>query len=177
MWEKEKSLVTSNFSFSHSVFKRLVQQTRKNQGLFGKGLNVYQKLKFALGRVENIMGHGENAGFQHFLLFPKGFFLSEVKSGLGAKELMKKCRFLLVCTYEACSSGEVSISDRVYYLYTTDLTLTFFKQFVFSPSNHTQPSFSNPLNINFCYISVLTLLYIARPIDNNLCKRKLFTTY
>ena len=34
----EKLLVTSNFSFSHSVFKRLVLQTRKNQGLFGKGL-------------------------------------------------------------------------------------------------------------------------------------------
>ena len=33
-------------------------------------LNVYQKLKFALGRVENIVGKGENAGFQHFLLFP-----------------------------------------------------------------------------------------------------------
>ena len=30
--------VTSNFSFSHIVFKRLVLQTRKNQGLFGKGL-------------------------------------------------------------------------------------------------------------------------------------------
>ena len=38
MWEKEKLLVTSNFSFSHIVFKRLVLQTRKNQGLFGKGL-------------------------------------------------------------------------------------------------------------------------------------------
>ena len=34
-WEKEKLLVTSNFSFSHSVFKRLALQTRKNQGLFG----------------------------------------------------------------------------------------------------------------------------------------------
>ena len=31
-------IVTSNFSFSRSVFKRLVLQTRKNQGLFGKGL-------------------------------------------------------------------------------------------------------------------------------------------
>ena len=40
MWEKEKLLVTSNFSFSHSVFKRLVLETRKNQGLFGKGLRV-----------------------------------------------------------------------------------------------------------------------------------------
>ena len=28
----------SNFSFTHSVFKRLVLQTHKNQGLFGKGL-------------------------------------------------------------------------------------------------------------------------------------------
>ena len=38
LWEKEKLLVTSNFSFSHCVFKRLVLQTCKNQGLFGKGL-------------------------------------------------------------------------------------------------------------------------------------------
>ena len=38
LWVKEKLLVTSNFSFSHSVFKSLVRQTRKNQGLFGKGL-------------------------------------------------------------------------------------------------------------------------------------------
>ena len=28
------------FSFSHCVFKRLIQQTRKNQGLFGKGLRM-----------------------------------------------------------------------------------------------------------------------------------------
>ena len=41
LWEKEKLLVTSNFSFSHSVFKRPIQQTRKNQGLFGKGLKDY----------------------------------------------------------------------------------------------------------------------------------------
>ena len=38
LWKKEKLLVTSNFSYSHSVFKRLVLQTRKNQGLFGKEL-------------------------------------------------------------------------------------------------------------------------------------------
>ena len=40
MWEKKKLLVTSNFFFSHSVFKRLVLQTRQYQGLFGKGLNA-----------------------------------------------------------------------------------------------------------------------------------------
>ena len=34
---------------------------------------VTQKLKFALGRVENIVGKRENAGNQHFLLFPQCF--------------------------------------------------------------------------------------------------------
>ena len=38
LWEKEKLLVTSNFSFSHSFFSRRVLQTRKDHGLFGKGL-------------------------------------------------------------------------------------------------------------------------------------------
>ena len=44
MWEKKKLLVTSNFFFSHIVFKRLVLQTRKNQGLFGKGLLEIENL-------------------------------------------------------------------------------------------------------------------------------------
>ena len=38
MWEKEKMLVVSNFSFFHSVFKILILQACKTQGLFGKGL-------------------------------------------------------------------------------------------------------------------------------------------
>ena len=38
MWEKEKLLITSNFSFSYSVTERLVLQTRIKQGLFGKVL-------------------------------------------------------------------------------------------------------------------------------------------
>ena len=42
--EKEKLLVTSNFSFSHSVFKRLILQTCKNQGLFVKGLKQIKLL-------------------------------------------------------------------------------------------------------------------------------------
>ena len=37
--EKEKLLVTSNFSFSHGVFKRLLKQTRKNQGLLWERVN------------------------------------------------------------------------------------------------------------------------------------------
>ena len=36
-------------------------------------INGIQTLKFALERVENIVGKGENAGYQHFLLFPPCF--------------------------------------------------------------------------------------------------------
>ena len=37
-WEKKKLLDTSNFSFSHSVFKGFTVVTHKIKGLFGKGL-------------------------------------------------------------------------------------------------------------------------------------------
>ena len=36
-------------------------------------MNVNQKIKFDTGRVENIVSKGENAGYQHFLLFPQCF--------------------------------------------------------------------------------------------------------
>ena len=36
-------------------------------------INDTQKLKFVLGMVEKIVGKGENAGNQHFLLFPYCF--------------------------------------------------------------------------------------------------------
>ena len=36
-------------------------------------INVREKFKFVLGRLENITGKGENTGYQHFLLFPQCF--------------------------------------------------------------------------------------------------------
>ena len=42
----------------------------KLKSLADDRISVTEKLKFVLGRVENIMGKGENAGYQHFLLFP-----------------------------------------------------------------------------------------------------------
>ena len=37
-------------------------------------MNVTQKEEFVLGPVENILGKGENADYQHFLpFFPKRF--------------------------------------------------------------------------------------------------------
>ena len=38
LWEKEKLLVTSNFSFFHSVFKRLVSRGCQKVSLCGNGL-------------------------------------------------------------------------------------------------------------------------------------------
>ena len=52
LWEKEKLLVTSNFFFSHSVFKRLLQHTSKNKGLFGKWLICRSKtIRFRIHSV------------------------------------------------------------------------------------------------------------------------------
>ena len=49
-------------------------------------INVIKELKFVLGREENIVGKGENAGYQHFLLFPQCFqrlsFLGSSKVGI-----------------------------------------------------------------------------------------------
>ena len=36
-------------------------------------LNLTEKLKSVKGRVENIVGKGENAGYEQFLLFPQCF--------------------------------------------------------------------------------------------------------
>ena len=47
-------------------------------------IDVNKKFKFGLGRVKNIVGKGENAGYQHFLLFStmlfKGLFFRVVKN-------------------------------------------------------------------------------------------------
>ena len=39
---------------------------------------VTEKLKFVFGRIENIVGKGENARYHHFLLFPQCFLQSIV---------------------------------------------------------------------------------------------------
>ena len=48
-------------------------------------INVAQMIISVLDRVENIVGKGENAGYQHFLLFPQCFqkdsFLWSLKFG------------------------------------------------------------------------------------------------
>ena len=49
--------------FDLSKFKAFADDNRE----------VSKRLIFVLGRVENIMGNGENDGYQHFLLLPLYF--------------------------------------------------------------------------------------------------------
>ena len=44
--------------------------------------NVNEKLKFDFRQVENLVGKGENAGYQHFLLFPQRFQKSSFSGSL-----------------------------------------------------------------------------------------------
>ena len=48
LWKKEKLLIMRNFSLFHNVFRRLVLQTHKNQGLFGKGLGLHCLLPYCM---------------------------------------------------------------------------------------------------------------------------------
>ena len=45
----------------------------KFKALADDNMYVNEQLKFGLRKVENIVGKGENAGYQHFLLFSQSF--------------------------------------------------------------------------------------------------------
>ena len=77
--------------------------------------NVTEKLKFVLGRVENIVGKGENAGYQHLLpfstMFSNGFFLKVVKSQECGKGL-KYPRYHLSLLQGICNTGAHRVDPR-----------------------------------------------------------------
>ena len=64
----------NNKILAHSKLKELADNK----------INVTQELKVVSERTENFLGKGENAGYQHFLLFQnmfsKAFFLGVVRS-------------------------------------------------------------------------------------------------
>ena len=53
-WEKEKLLVTSNFSFSHGAFHSYISLVRQNAALCGNGLNLYQTTNFKRLQSERV---------------------------------------------------------------------------------------------------------------------------
>ena len=56
-----------------SICPQSFHEGHKNSDRSKIEINVAQKLKFVYGMVENIVEKGENAGYQHFLLFPQCF--------------------------------------------------------------------------------------------------------
>ena len=91
MSEEEK---TNGIPYSYSeylqVFKTLLNDKildwSKLKAFADDKIYVTIKFKSVLGRVENIVGKGENAGYQHFLLFPQcfqnAFHIGSLKVGI-----------------------------------------------------------------------------------------------
>ena len=82
-WEKGKKSWLPAFSAFPSLFSKFSSLSflNKQQNLAMTKLKAFADDKFSVAymmisvfdRVENILGKGENAGYQHFLLFPKCF--------------------------------------------------------------------------------------------------------
>ena len=68
---------TLDFYYIYSCINSLPNDTfldlSKLKAFADNKINVKQKLKFVLGSLENILDKGENADYQHFLLFPQCF--------------------------------------------------------------------------------------------------------
>ena len=127
-WEKEKLLVTSNFSFSHSVFKRLVLQTRKNQGLFGKGLKTitvqvlffpvlihYQTTKFWMDLIDCI-SRQQISGCRKDDFCPG---LDRKQCGKGRKRWLPTCSSFPQC-FQKTSSKEFLQTGIMWYIELTE---------------------------------------------------------
>ena len=69
-----------------SLPKNEILDWSKLQAFADNKINVTEKLQFVLGKVENIVGKGENAGYQHSLPFPQCFekaaFSGSLKFGI-----------------------------------------------------------------------------------------------
>ena len=64
--------------FSKTFFLRVIGDCGKGlttqvKAITGDKSSVDQILEFVFERFENFLGKGENAGYHHFLLFPKLF--------------------------------------------------------------------------------------------------------
>ena len=80
----EHLVIFSSFKHSFTISRSMgfnfnslpndkIQDWLKLKAFADNKITVIEKLKIVLGRVENIVGKGENAGYQHFLLFPQCF--------------------------------------------------------------------------------------------------------
>ena len=73
---KHASILKPSFRIArlvNSLPKDKILDWSKQKAYADDQIKVIENLKFLLWREENIVGKGENAGYQHFLLFPQCF--------------------------------------------------------------------------------------------------------
>ena len=104
--EKEKLLVMSNFSFSCSVFKRLVLQTREKPGIVWERVNM----------IENIVGNGENSGHKNFLLFPKCFNHSVTNPNINVPLICWQTTSDWTSLKFSCSVNHIFVKEKMTYV-------------------------------------------------------------
>ena len=90
-WEKEKIMITSITFFSNNIFKCffyfITYLFTKQEYCAGFKAFADDKLKVVkikisvFDRMKNIVGKGENAGYQYFLPFPQCFQKGHLKCG------------------------------------------------------------------------------------------------
>ena len=93
MWLKSKRDISSKSSNNlNSLPNNRFLDWSKLKAFADNKINVTELHTFFLGWVENIVGKGENAGYQHFLLFPqcfqKGSFSGSLKVGIVWERVM-----------------------------------------------------------------------------------------
>ena len=68
-----KSINKCQSTWFNSLPDNKILDRSKLKQMSNDKVDVTKKLKFVVERVENIVGKVENAGYQHFLLFPQCF--------------------------------------------------------------------------------------------------------
>ena len=91
----------SGVFYSLTLYQTTKFQTCPNSKHLPMTIIPTQKLKFALGIAENIVGKGENACYQHFLLFPLCFQKLSFSEMLKVRFVWKRVNSPLVTALEA----------------------------------------------------------------------------
>ena len=79
------NMILTNYDVGLTLPNDKILDWSKLKAFADNKINVNAKMKFGMEKVENIVGKGENAVYQHFLLFfpqmfSKGFLLKVIKS-------------------------------------------------------------------------------------------------
>ena len=112
-------LITSIFSFSHNVFKRLPFQGRLKSQLCGKELILYQSLwaaRLCKKALKTMSGKRRNTGKKHFPVFQQCFLLFIETNSIFLLHLASS-----LANYAFDLNGpRISLSGKEYLIPTTD---------------------------------------------------------